>query len=144
MKIRVKILNDRINQFSSLWQSIYSVREHIALENMIKIGPDNGLLHDGTKTSPQPMLTYHQWDIVEFAWEQFAENSQDVYIWCKFQYYWLRIIAVYHRGADELIKSKFLIHLSFKTLNMTVITGTTIPVTHFTSNHWSALKIVHL
>ena len=35
------------------------------------IGSGNGLLPDGTKPLPEPMLTYHQWGSVAFTWEQF-------------------------------------------------------------------------
>ena len=33
---------------------------HMALEILVKTGSGNGLLPDGTKTLPEPMLTYHQ------------------------------------------------------------------------------------
>ena len=29
-------------------------------ENRVNIGSDNGLVPDGTKQLPEPMLTYHQ------------------------------------------------------------------------------------
>ena len=35
------------------------------------IGSGNGLLPDGTKPLPEPMLTYHYRDSVPFTWEQF-------------------------------------------------------------------------
>ena len=33
---------------------------HMATENWVNIGSGNGLLPDGTKPLPEPMLTYHQ------------------------------------------------------------------------------------
>ena len=30
----------------------------------VNIGPGNGLVPDGTKPLPEPMLTYHQWGYV--------------------------------------------------------------------------------
>ena len=33
----------------------------MATENWVNIGSGNGLLPDGTKPLPKPMLTYHQW-----------------------------------------------------------------------------------
>ena len=34
----------------------------------VNIGSGNGLLPDGTKPLPEPMLTYHQWGLVAFIW----------------------------------------------------------------------------
>ena len=35
------------------------------------IDSDNGLLPNGTKPLPEPMLTYHQWGLMAFTWGQF-------------------------------------------------------------------------
>ena len=44
----------------------------MATENWVNIGSGNGLLSDGTKPLPEPMLTYHQYDLVTyFFWGQF-------------------------------------------------------------------------
>ena len=40
-------------------------------EICINIGSGNGLLPDGTKPLPEPMLTYHQWGPVTITWGQF-------------------------------------------------------------------------
>ena len=39
--------------------------------NLVNIGSDNGLLPDGTKPLPEPMLTNHKWGLVAFTWGQF-------------------------------------------------------------------------
>ena len=38
------------------------------------IGSVNGLLPDGTKPLPKPMLTSHYWGAVAFIWEQFCKR----------------------------------------------------------------------
>ena len=40
-------------------------------QNWINIGSGNGLLPDGTKPLPEPMLTYQEWSPVAFTWEPF-------------------------------------------------------------------------
>ena len=47
------------------------------LEN---IGSGNGLLPDGTKPLPEPMLTYHQRGSVAFFWEQVSQELLKVSI----------------------------------------------------------------
>ena len=39
----------------------------MALEILVNIGSGNGLLPDGTKPLPEPMLTNDQWGIVAFT-----------------------------------------------------------------------------
>ena len=39
-------------------------------------GPGNGLLHDGTKSLPGPMLTYHEWDNKELTGMQFEKKKK--------------------------------------------------------------------
>ena len=46
----------------------------MALEILVKTGSGNGLLPDGTKPWPEPMLTYHQWGLVAFMWGQFHKR----------------------------------------------------------------------
>ena len=43
----------------------------MAAKNWVNIGSGNGLLPDGTKPLPEPMLTDNQWGIVAFTWGQF-------------------------------------------------------------------------
>ena len=40
----------------------------MATEIYVNIGTGNGLLPDGTKPLPEPMLTYDQWGVVAFTW----------------------------------------------------------------------------
>ena len=48
-------------QVNSLWPSDQC---HIAIEVWVNIGSGNGLLPDGTKSLPEPMLTNDQWGVV--------------------------------------------------------------------------------
>ena len=41
----------------------------------VNIGSSNGLLPDGTKPLPEPMLTYHQWSFVVFTLQQFTASA---------------------------------------------------------------------
>ena len=43
-------------------------------EIWVNIGSGNGLLSDGTKPLPEPMLTYDQWCVVAFTWWQFHKK----------------------------------------------------------------------
>ena len=40
----------------------------------VNIGSGNGLLPDGTKPLPEPMLTSHSWGSMAFTWEQFQSE----------------------------------------------------------------------
>ena len=40
----------------------------------VNIGSDNGLLSDGTKPLPEPILIYHQWSPLAFTWWQFQKE----------------------------------------------------------------------
>ena len=44
---------------------------HMASWIWVNISSGNGLLPDGTKPLPDPMLTYHQWGLTTFLWGQF-------------------------------------------------------------------------
>ena len=46
----------------------------MATEIWVNIGSGNGLLPDGTKPLPEPMLTDHQWSPVTFIWGQFHKR----------------------------------------------------------------------
>ena len=48
----------------------------MAREIWVNIGSGNGLLPDGTKPLPEPMLTDHQWSPVIFILGQFQEMTQ--------------------------------------------------------------------
>ena len=47
----------------------------MATEIWVNIGSGNGLLPDGTKPLPEPMLTAHQWSPVTFILGQFYKRS---------------------------------------------------------------------
>ena len=40
----------------------------------VNAGPGNGLLPDGTKSLPEPMLTYPKYGLMTFIWGQFHER----------------------------------------------------------------------
>ena len=42
--------------------------------NRVNIASGNGLLPDGTKPLPEPILTYHQSCFLAFTWEQFRKK----------------------------------------------------------------------
>ena len=46
----------------------------MATEIWVNIGSGNGLLPDGTKPLPEPMLTYHQWGLKTFTWKKLHER----------------------------------------------------------------------
>ena len=46
----------------------------LVTEIWVNIGSGNGLLPDGTKPLPEPMLTYHQWGPKTFTWKKFHER----------------------------------------------------------------------
>ena len=48
----------------------------MATEIWVNIGSGNGLLPDGTKPLPEPVLTDHQWSPVTFILGQFYNRSQ--------------------------------------------------------------------
>ena len=50
-------------------------------EIWVNIGSGNGLLPDGTKPLPEPMLTYHQKGWVTFIWGQVHKPSTTEIIW---------------------------------------------------------------
>ena len=58
------------------WQLLYhqwrlKLTNIMASRVFVKIGSGNGLMPNGTKPLPEPMLTYHQYDHVAFTWGQF-------------------------------------------------------------------------
>ena len=54
------------------------VRSSDAIQILVNIGSDNGLVPEGTKPLPVPMLTYHPQDPVLFSRKQFRANAQDI------------------------------------------------------------------
>ena len=50
----------------------------MATEIWFKIGSGNGLLPDGTKPLPEPMLTYHQWSPVNLILRNFTRDASTI------------------------------------------------------------------
>ena len=46
----------------------------MATEIWVNIGSGNGLLPDGTKPSPEPLLIYHQYGLLASIWVQFYKT----------------------------------------------------------------------
>ena len=46
----------------------------MASEILVNIGSGNGLVPNGTKPIPEPVLTYHQWGPATFIWGQFNKK----------------------------------------------------------------------
>ena len=44
----------------------------------VNVGSGNGSLLDGTKPSPEPILTYHQLSPLVITWGNFTRNAQDI------------------------------------------------------------------
>ena len=51
----------------------------MATEIWVNIGSGNGLLPDGTKPLPEPVLTYHQSGPVAFTWGQFHMKLLNIF-----------------------------------------------------------------
>ena len=69
----------------------------MATEIWINIGSGNGLLPDGTKPLPEPMLTYHQSSPVAFTWGQFHTKCS-IYPWHEFENHQFKVTATFPRG----------------------------------------------
>ena len=66
---------------------------HIAIWICVNMGSGDGLVPDGTKPLPKPMLTSHQWSSVANTWKQFHGKCPS-YIFCnKFENYTFKITA---------------------------------------------------
>ena len=62
--------HQEINQLSGshgMQLTLFGLVTQMASLNLVNIGYGNGLLPDGTKPLPKPMLTYHQWGLVGFT-----------------------------------------------------------------------------
>ena len=77
------------------------------IEIWVNIGSGNGLVPDGTKPLPEPMLTSHRWTSVAFIWEGFFSECPS-YLLCVTS---LNILILFWKlmphltGANELILS---------------------------------------
>ena len=85
--------------FNSMWPS-----DTIWRHRSVNTGSGNGLLPDGTKPLPQPMLTYHQRGSVAFSWEQFHRKcSRYQFVKWVWNYNFLKIISTFPR--DQWVNS---------------------------------------
>ena len=78
-KHEIKIFPDQhlmyhISSMIFINQLIVAWRHHKATRNWVNIGSGNGLLPDGTKPLPEPMLTYHQYGPVAFIGWHYHEK----------------------------------------------------------------------
>ena len=67
----------------------------MASQNFDNIGPDIGLLVDGTKPLPEPMLTTQ--------WGQFTWNAQNIHPWYEFENYKFKITGSF--PSDQRVRS---------------------------------------
>ena len=56
------------------WTCVDSLLPSDTTSYLVNIGSGNGLLCDGTKPLPEPMLANHQEDLVAFTWRQFQRK----------------------------------------------------------------------
>ena len=56
------------------WTCVDSLLPSDTTSYLVNIGSGNGLLSDGTKPLPEPMLANHQEDLVAFTWRQFQRK----------------------------------------------------------------------
>ena len=70
----------------------------MALEILVNTGSGNGLLPDGTKPLPEPMLTYHQQGSVAFIWGHHHRRFEDTHQWSKIENYTYKITLSYTGG----------------------------------------------
>ena len=68
-------------------------------------GSDNGLLPDGTKPLPEPMLIYHQRNHMVFTWCWLTGNVHDIKHWNMLQSYIFDITSISLRG--QWVKDRF-------------------------------------
>ena len=76
--------------------------------NLGNIGSGYGLLPDGTKPLPEPIIPYHQWSIWYSPEGNYTENTQDINHDNKLKNYTLKITSV--SQGNELNKNKLSVH----------------------------------
>ena len=70
------------------------------MQSRVNVSSGNGLLPDGTKPLPEPVLTYHQMSSVAFTWEQFHKRSMNFIHNLMFGDYTFKIIL----PSDQCVK----------------------------------------
>ena len=65
-------------EFRAIWNALthYSLATPYDNIDRVKIGSNNGLVPDGTKPLPEPLLNYPQWGSVTITWWQFHKIPQ--------------------------------------------------------------------
>ena len=84
---------------------------HMATEIWVNIGSGNGLLPDGTKPLPEPMLTNHQWSPVTLISGQFHRDASATNHLNLFQNYIADISFKFPRGQWVNLSSTAVIKL---------------------------------
>ena len=77
----------------------------MATKIWVNIGSGNGLLPDGNKPLPEPMLTDHQWSPVTFILGQFHNRCLNHQHWSPFENYMSKLSFNFPRGqwVNEII-----------------------------------------
>ena len=71
--------------------------------SMTTIGSGNGLLPDGSKPLPGPMLTSHKWNSLAFTWEQFNWGvSKILFCMMILKFTLKKKLLPYHSEVNEL------------------------------------------
>ena len=82
---------------------------HMVLLNLVNIGSGKGLLPNGTKPLPVPMLI-NQWDLVAFTWE-YHHRKYDIYPWYEIEnnpFVSFQLRALSSRTGDNVLRSVLL------------------------------------
>ena len=113
-----------VKSVNSLWPSEAMATQdwfNMATQNWVNIGSGNGLEPDGTKPIPEPMLTYHQWDLLAFTWGKFHQKCSRylslIWVW--------KLLIHYYDHISQWPMSQLDISLN----SYTIITSKVIPDT---------------
>ena len=85
-----------VSKFNWCWFNLYSSTMGSSLvycglvmqydiESLVNAGAGDGLVPDGTKPLPEPMLKFHRWGLLSFTWGNFTGHSQHIYPWYEFE-----------------------------------------------------------
>ena len=69
------ILKNRQKSWKSHGTSFWDFCGNPVTQIWVNIGSGSGLLSEGTKPSPVPILTYCKWSLVAFSWQQFYRRN---------------------------------------------------------------------
>ena len=108
----------------------------MATEIWVNIGPGNGLLPDGTKPLPEPMLTCHKYGPVTFIWGQFHKRYLSHWPLNQLENYSSKIYFESPRGQWVNCSS-----VAASATNVFPLPGSTLP--HCVSLYWPPQNGVH-